>query len=194
MTREEAIDIVKCLAWHDLRPSEEDIEQAIEALSEPTKTGTDEMWQEFESQLLREIHTPMTMDYDSSIRMAEMGIKEVLNKWKYRLSEPKTEPTCEDVISREQAIRATYGFERYTGIDEAPYEYTETILRKLPTATPTRPKAKWIERDLESYNPITRDRKIYVCSNCHLGIDSSVHRFANYCPNCGAKMEESEEV
>ena len=36
MTREEAIDIVKCLAWHDLRPSEEDIEQAIEALSEPT--------------------------------------------------------------------------------------------------------------------------------------------------------------
>ena len=52
MTREEAIDIVKCLAWHDLRPSEEDIEQAIEALSEPTKTGTDEMWQEFESQLL----------------------------------------------------------------------------------------------------------------------------------------------
>ena len=137
MTREEAIDIVKCLAWHDLRPSEEDIEQAIEALSEPTKTGTDEMWQEFESQLLREIHTPMTMDYDSSIRMAEMGIKEVLNKWKYRLSEPKTEPTCEDVISREQAIRATYGFERYTGIDEAPYEYTETILRKLPSAMPT---------------------------------------------------------
>ena len=54
---------------------------------------------------------------------------------------------------------------------------------------PTRPKAKWIERDLESYNPITRDRKIYVCSNCHLGIDSSVNRFANYCPNCGAEME-----
>ena len=59
-----------------------------------------------------------------------------------------------------------------------------------PTKTePTRPKAKWIERDLESYNPITRDRKIYVCSNCHLGIDSSVNRFANYCPNCGAETE-----
>lgn len=34
MTREEAIDIVKCLAWHDLRPNEEDIEQAIEALEQ----------------------------------------------------------------------------------------------------------------------------------------------------------------
>lgn len=37
MTREEAIDIVKCLAWHDLRPSEEDIKQAIKTLEqEPT--------------------------------------------------------------------------------------------------------------------------------------------------------------
>lgn len=34
MTREEAIDIVKCIAWHDLRPSEEDIEQAIESLEQ----------------------------------------------------------------------------------------------------------------------------------------------------------------
>ena len=31
MTKEEAIDIIKCLAWH-ARPNEEDIEQAIEAL------------------------------------------------------------------------------------------------------------------------------------------------------------------
>jgi hypothetical protein len=33
MTREEAIDIIKCLAWHT-RPNEEDIEQAIEALEQ----------------------------------------------------------------------------------------------------------------------------------------------------------------
>ena len=31
MTREEAIDIIKCLAWHT-RPDEEDVEQAIKAL------------------------------------------------------------------------------------------------------------------------------------------------------------------
>jgi hypothetical protein len=43
---------------------------------------------------------------------------------------------CEDCISREQAIRATYGFERYTGIDETPYEYVESILRDLPSVTP----------------------------------------------------------
>ena len=33
MTREEAIDVIKCLAWHT-RPNEEDIEQAIKALEQ----------------------------------------------------------------------------------------------------------------------------------------------------------------
>ena len=33
MTNEEAIDIIKCLAWHT-RPNEEDIEQAIKALEQ----------------------------------------------------------------------------------------------------------------------------------------------------------------
>ena len=36
MTREEAIDIIKCLAWHT-RPNEEDIEQAIKALKQEPK-------------------------------------------------------------------------------------------------------------------------------------------------------------
>ena len=33
MTREEAIDIIKCLAWHT-RPDEEDVERAIKALEQ----------------------------------------------------------------------------------------------------------------------------------------------------------------
>lgn len=36
MTREEAIDIIKCLAWHT-RPDEEDVEQAIKALEQEQK-------------------------------------------------------------------------------------------------------------------------------------------------------------
>ena len=34
MTHEEALDIFKCLAWHDLRPSEEKIEMAFKVLSD----------------------------------------------------------------------------------------------------------------------------------------------------------------
>jgi len=43
---------------------------------------------------------------------------------------------CEDVISREAAIKAVYGMTRYTGIDEAPYEYAEHVISDLPSVTP----------------------------------------------------------
>ena len=39
MTNEEAIDIIKCLAYHNLRPSEEEIDEAIKALEQESKTG-----------------------------------------------------------------------------------------------------------------------------------------------------------
>jgi len=100
----------------------------------------EEMWEEFENQLIRETRTSMTMNFDEAERMTKLGIKETVAKWKDRL---KQEP-CEDCISREQAIKATYGFERYTGIDEAPYEYAESILRELPSVRPTRKKERWI--------------------------------------------------
>ena len=38
MTRQKAIDIIKCLAWHT-RPNEEDIEQAIKTLQQEPKKG-----------------------------------------------------------------------------------------------------------------------------------------------------------
>lgn len=51
----------------------------------------EEMWEEFESQLISEVRTPITMSYDDSIRIAEIGIKEVVERWKKRLEqEPKT--------------------------------------------------------------------------------------------------------
>lgn len=96
--------------------------------------------------------------------------------------------SSKDCISREQAIRATYGFERYTGIDETPYEYVESILRDLPSVTPTRPKGKWIILD-ECAN-----EGVY-CSECHKKVFklefSHTMKWRNfkYCPNCGARME-----
>lgn len=38
MTKEKAIDIIKCLAWHR-RPDEEDVEQAIKALEQEPRKG-----------------------------------------------------------------------------------------------------------------------------------------------------------
>lgn len=47
----------------------------------------EEMWEEFESQLKREVRTPMTMSYDDSIRLAEMGIEDVVKRWKKRFEQ-----------------------------------------------------------------------------------------------------------
>lgn len=90
---------------------------------------------------------------------------------------------CDDCISREQAVRATYGFERYTGIDEAPYEYAESILKDLPSVTPTRPKGKW-----KRISPAG----IYECTNCNQVIMTSDIDCYKYCHGCGARMEGEE--
>lgn len=50
----------------------------------------------------------------------------------------------------------------------------------------------WIERTLQSYD-FNGNRKILVCSVCKLGIANGVLGFANFCPNCGTKMIESQE-
>ena len=82
---------------------------------------------------LENTHEPLNIAFDMAIKALE--------------KEP-----CEDCISREQAIKATYGFERYTGIDEAPYEYTESILRELPPVTPTHIDLDGLKSDMKALN------------------------------------------
>lgn len=165
-----------------------------EALSE-SKPITDDMWQEFESQLLREIHTPMTMDYDSSIRMAEMGIKDVVNRWKKRFSEP-TKPTTitenmtnGDVISRETVKELLDEYYAELTLNETALKTNAIAIKVtrhiindievLPSATSTRPKAKWIDHD-----------KHIECSRCKVWfLKDHIMPRNNYCPNCGAEME-----
>ena len=67
------------------------------------KMTREEMWEEFESQLKSEVRTPITMSYDESIRIAEMGIKDVVKKWKERLEQgscdrEQGEWICDDFI------------------------------------------------------------------------------------------------
>ena len=48
--------------------------------------------------------------------------------------------------------------------------------------------AKWTERKIVG-DILKGDRKLLVCSHCNLGIANVVLGFANYCPNCGARMD-----
>ena len=49
MTKEQAIDIIKCLAWH-ARPDEEQIEQAIKALEQ----DNEEIYKQFKKKVFLE--------------------------------------------------------------------------------------------------------------------------------------------
>ena len=48
---------------------------------------------------------------------------------------PTPTKPCKDAVSREAAIKACMGMRRYTGIDEAPYDYAESVLTHLPSVT-----------------------------------------------------------
>ena len=51
----------------------------------------EEMWKEFEKQLIRETRTPITVSYDVSEKMTKSAIERTVAKWKERLEqEPKT--------------------------------------------------------------------------------------------------------
>ena len=126
--------------------------------------------------------------------------------------------TREDAISRDAAIKACMGMSRYTGIDEAPYDYAESVLTQLPSVTVRqteildrriddktvvfktldgketeyveRQTGEWIE-DTETYAGDHLSN--YKCSLCGKIAGSWVQgltqdKLFKFCPNCGADM------
>lgn len=85
----------------------------------------------------------------------------------------------DDCISRAQALHAC--------CDEWNKDYKAIMksIRQLPSVTPQQKIGKWIA-----------DYRIWKCSNCDASFDTWRHEivYNKYCPNCGAKMEEVEEV
>ena len=71
------------------------------------------------------------------------------------------------------------------------------LIDEMPTIEPKR--GKWIPHDFESYIPIHENANGgvdihkytgYTCSLCGYKVGT---KQSNYCPNCGAKMDERRE-
>lgn len=99
-----------------------------------------------------------------------------------------------DPISRNAAIKAIHDeFDECLVWDESG-EYTanevERVLNELPTIEPKHGQFLGTEYDgFADGNPVYYE---WVCSECGCIFEDEEPTY-NYCPNCGAKMERSEE-
>ena len=140
----------------------------------------EEMWKEFENQLIRETRISMSMSFDAVERTTILGIKETVAKWKDRLEQ---EP-CEDAVSKKQTLLALTGKNLSTKSTEELISLFNKRIKALPSVTPTHKKGKW-ERGYSF--PDGEYVKCTVCGE----IIKCIYPM-HYCPNCGAEMESEE--
>ena len=96
---------------------------------------------------------------------------------------------CEDAISREDAIESAKGI--YNSNSEAKALCIITMLKELPSVTPSRHKGHWIyDETLENWR----------CSKCnetpktmgYVGTADFMAEHFKFCNHCGVEMESEE--
>jgi len=98
----------------------------------------------------------------------------------------------DDLISRQVAIDGKISIQRANGVeiysnDVVPVEY----LKALPSAQPEQKTGKWIPIRRAMFSKTVVQVKCSECGNLLDLIGVNCGRGdANYCPNCGARMEE----
>lgn len=123
----------------------------------------EEMWKEFENQLIRETRTSITMSHDVSERMAKSAIEETVAKWKERLEQQP----CEDCISREKAKQFLH--ERLDRLnDDELYDIFSTIIDDMYNELPSvKPATQWHKIKTR---PLTEEEKdeMYLNDNYYV--------------------------
>jgi len=101
---------------------------------------------------------------------------------------PQEQEPCEDCVSRSEVENILHN----TMYDNATHDKAYRVLglvRKqvdnLPSVTPKPKMGRWIALENEEMETVG-----YYCSECDLPMETEQR--TNFCPNCGARMEESE--
>lgn len=95
---------------------------------------------------------------------------------------------CDDAISREDALMCLTGEIKDTDTIETIIARSVRRIRKLPPVTPQPKTGKW--NTFELFQGGIKETW-YECPKCKWSNALLIPR--NYCPNCGAKMIESQE-
>lgn len=99
---------------------------------------------------------------------------------------------CEDEVSRLSLINKLEILMDMYGNDF--YWVVRKIIDAEPSVQPKQRMGRWIEDNDEIYSP---NHDVWVCSECGnpfiLWESKPKENNFNYCPNCGAKMQEVEE-
>ena len=178
MTREDAIDYVQAAfdayesefgIGDDWSKEHEARDMAIQALSQ--EPCTDAVSREDAIEAVKQA----IYNHDSAImRLTEL---------------PSVNPQpCDDTISREDALEALNTINGTAELDKA-FE----VIENLPSVT--QKSGKWIRwrEEIQRGTHYTENVPHCKCSECDTEYDTYASRFINYCPNCGAKMVETQE-
>ena len=188
MTKEEAIDIIKCLAWHT-RPDEEDIEQAINVLKQEHCEELDFI----------QPHKKIVVNLEvCNMRNATQIEREGIEQYIEGIAEH-----CEDCVSRQAVLEQTYNWSKDEFLRVTnPFDYLRKKINSLPPVTPEEKVGRWILVQRGKYVDVN-------CSECGF---SRIKEFAynytvediseqefrdfveknkmNLCECCGAKIQE----
>ena len=96
----------------------------------------------------------------------------------------------EDLIRREEALEIIrtsdvwYAYTEKTPHDaDTAFNFMKSKIKELPSVRPKAKTGRWI---------ISQNDCFVNCSECGLHGDKGIYKHYRWCPNCGAKMEESE--
>lgn len=114
-----------------------------------------------------------------------------LAEWLKELKQFKEQESCEDVVSREEAIRVLKENCSHWDTNVMLIDIATDLLKKLPSVTPTRKKGKWIKQNNDYFD-------WYECSECGYGSDGEMkyNRLCDvrtkFCPDCGSQNLKEE--